>query len=105
MPKLSTYDFSQIGFVDGGVEELANCNQQNPLVECLNTEIENLPNLQKRVVLADLQAGGEENAVELAERFETSANSIRVSRSKARNKLRVRLTHEHDKGSEQSLAS
>jgi hypothetical protein len=103
MSKPSNYDFSQIAIVDGTVDESESCDKTNPIVRSLNSEIENLPNLQKRIVLADLQAGGEEHAVVLADQFDTTANSIRVSRSKARSKLRRRLTVDH--GSDQPLAT
>ena len=101
--KVLTCDGSQV--VDANVEESPICKPPNPLAKCLSTEIENLPNLQKRVVMADMQAGGEENAAVLAVRFDTSANSIRVSRSKARKKLRLRLQIAHNPVPEQSLSS
>ena len=103
MPKLSNYEFSQITIDDNPVEEFGSCEKQDLLIRSLNTAIENLPNLPKRIVLADLRVGGEENAVTLAARFDTTANSIRVSKSKARGKLRRRLNVDH--GSDQSLAT
>lgn len=50
--------------------------------------IENLPQLQKAIIKADLKSDGIADAGRLAKRHGTTANSINVSRHKARQKLK-----------------
>lgn len=58
----------------------------------LNQVIENkLKGLQKAIILADLVAGGRADAAALAERFNTTKDSIYVSRHKAREKIRAEM--------------
>jgi len=69
-------------------------NEKCLLVASLRAAVDQLPSLQKRILIADMQNCGEANASMLAKRFGTSANSIRVSRSKAKNRLRNQLISE-----------
>jgi RNA polymerase sigma factor (sigma-70 family) len=53
--------------------------------------IDRLPGLERAIMLADLAAGGSAETRLLVEEFHTTANSVYVSRAKARKKLRAAL--------------
>ncbi len=61
------------------------------LMKDLDEAVEGLPDLQRRILQADLVAGDTASAAILAERFGTSEASIYVSRNKARAALRDEL--------------
>lgn len=63
----------------------------SPFVQDLRRCIDQLPRLQRAVVLADLAAGGSAPAAELAAELGTSANSVYVSRTNARKALKAAL--------------
>ena len=83
-------DFSQMTSPSGDLTEKQS-NETSLLVASLRTAVEQLPPLQKSILIADMQNSSEANAGILAKRFGTSANSIRVSRSKAKNTVRNQL--------------
>ena len=86
-------DFSQMSWPSEDSTE-NQPNEKGLLVASLRAAVEQLPPLQKRILIADMQQKGEANASVLAKRFGTSANSIRVSRSKAKRSLRNQLIAE-----------
>lgn len=61
------------------------------LLADLNNIIEELPGVQKAVVLADLAAGERADDDRLAKRLKTSVNVVRVSRDRARKKIHDQL--------------
>lgn len=91
--KPQCHDFDQVA-------ALPNAPQEDQSVEKrllrlrLRAAIDQLPSLQKKILKADLSGRPETSASILAKRFGTSANSIRVSRSKAKQTLRSRLAQE-----------
>ena len=91
--KPCSHDFSQMTSPtdDSGVNQ---SSEKCSLVASMRAAVEQLPPLQKRILIADMQNSGEANASILAKRFGTSANSIRVSRSKAKHRLRNQLISE-----------
>lgn len=66
------------------------------VIQQLRATIEALPDMQRRILQADLAAGGRADDQWLAGRLETTVNSIRVSRTKARGKLRMQLGGHQD---------
>lgn len=67
------------------------------LLQDLYAVIEKLPRLQKAIILADLEAGERANDEELAKALNTTINSIRVSRNKARKRIYKEMTaRNHD---------
>ncbi len=68
--------------------EIQGTPEQVRILRELHACIQELPRMQRWVVLADLEAGGTGNVEELAARFNTSCNSIYVSRTNGRKKLR-----------------
>lgn len=70
-----------------------------PRVKRLLAAIEQLPRLQRAVIRADLAAGDQADDERLARQHDTTVNSIRVTRSVARKKLRDLLQRtEQDDG-------
>lgn len=57
----------------------------------LNEIIDQMPRLQKAVMLADLAAGERADDERLADRLESNVNSIRVTRSNARQRIRKEM--------------
>ena len=71
------------------------------LISALNKVIDQLPRLQKEVVLADLAAGERADDQRLADRLGSTVNAIRVSRSGARKRIReeiIKLGYDPDDG-------
>ena len=58
----------------------------------IKSAINDLPELQKKILLADLASGRNSDDARLADEFETTKKSIQVSRSKAMKKLFRSLT-------------
>ena len=58
----------------------------------IRAAINELPKLQRKVILADLASGGFSDDARLADEFDTTKKSIQVSRSKAKKKLYRSLT-------------
>ncbi|MCA8941089.1 MAG: sigma-70 family RNA polymerase sigma factor [Planctomycetes bacterium] len=67
-------------------------------VLALESSISRLRGLQREIILADLEAGGVAEASELARAFDTSTNTIYVTRSKARRQLREWIVESETRG-------
>jgi DNA-directed RNA polymerase specialized sigma24 family protein len=81
--------------------ELANAAEAASFAHELRSSIAQLPPLQRSVLLADLDAGGQVAARELALHLGTSPNSVYVSRSNGRRALYAAL----ERGGVRVLAS
>ena len=75
----------------GQTEDERPSERQSVYVECLRSCIQKLPPLQREIIRADLLTGDVADAGELAKLFDTTRNSIYVSRSAARKKLKAAM--------------
>lgn len=75
----------------GQTEDAGPSERQTEYVECLRSCIQELPPLQREIIRADLLTGDVAAAGELARLFDTTRNSIYVSRSAARKKLKIAM--------------
>lgn len=82
---IASPDLDQVAFRVVKPPQLATDRER--LLADLRRCIAALPSLQRRILQADLDAGDTVSAVALAAQFETSANSIYVSRQKGRKAL------------------
>ncbi len=74
------------------VKTTPDCGFDESTAQGIRAAINSLPELQKKILLADLASGGNSDDARLAVEFESTKKSIQVSRSKAKKKLFRSLT-------------